>query len=438
MRLVQAVLPSPFVIAILLTFLTSVLALLLTEPLGSEPHIVQLFHNWESGVWDLLSFTMQMMLMLVLGHSLALSKPVQRLIRMLTAFATNNVRAAVMITTFSVLTGYFNWGLGLIFGAILCRKVGEYAQEQGIRLNYALMGACAYTALMVWHGGLSGSAPLTVAKDGHSLVAQTGVIPINETLFSSMNIRVFFCVLIALVGCAYLLARNSEFEMITLRSKKKRKEHHAEVLGAERLDRWEWFGRFFGLLILFVTVLRYRSLDAKYTILNLDMVNLILFGLALALHGSVARFIRSVEDAMRDATGILIQFPLYAGIMGMMTHSGLLDVFANYFITLSDPQSFPVFAFISSGLVNILVPSGGGQWQVQGPILVQAAQELHYPLSKTVMALAYGDQITNMLQPFWALPLLGITGLKAKHILPYSLLFMVLGAIIYVVALLYW
>jgi len=437
MKVVQKVLPSPFAIAVILTVVTSLLALLLTEPLGSDPHIVQLFYNWEAGVWSLLKFTMQMMLILVLGHSLALSKPVLAMIRNITGLCTSNARSAIIVTFISILTGYFNWGLGLILGAILARKVGEHAQEKGIPLNYPLIGACGYTSLMVWHGGLSGSAPLTIAKAGHSMEDAIGVMPISETLFSSLNFTVLAAIVVALPFLAWILGRNSQFDHVHIKSKHQKPKAHHGAHGAERLDHMIWFGRVFGLLILFVAFLRYRSMDDKFTYLNLDTVNLLLFGLSMSLHGSIYRFAHSVEHAIKDSTGILIQFPLYAGIMGLMTNSGLLEVFADFFIDLSNQKTFPFFAFLSSGIVNIMVPSGGGQWQVQGPILIEAAQELNYPLNRTVMALSYGDQITNMLQPFWALPLLGITGLKAKQILPYSLLFMLLGGSIYLGALLF-
>jgi len=437
MRLVERFLPSPFAIAIILTVFTSLLALLLTEPTGNEAHIVQLFYNWELGVWDLLKFTMQMMLMLVLGHSLALSKPVFKLIAKLTSFCTNNTSSAVIVTFVAVLTGYFNWGLGLIFGAILARKVAEHAQDIGYALNYPLIGACAYTSIMVWHGGLSGSAPLTIAKSGHSMVGVMGVVPISETLFSSMNIAVFFVILGLLPLLAYLLSKSTSYTNVEVAPKETEYSIVVNATGAERLDQWTWFGRIFGLLILFVALLRLLAVEDKFTFLNLDTVNLLLFGLSMTFHGSIAKFIRAVEAAMKDSTGILIQFPLYAGIMGIMNYSGLLVVFANFFIELSNPSTFPFFAFLSSGIVNVLVPSGGGQWQVQGPILIEAATHIGYPLNKTVMALAYGDQLTNMLQPFWALPLLGITGLKARQILPYTLIFMVLGACVYLGALLF-
>ncbi|MDC0189468.1 TIGR00366 family protein, partial [Flavobacteriales bacterium] len=135
-------------------------------------------------------------------------------------------------------------------------------------------------------------------------------------------------------------------------------------------------------------------------------------------------------------SGILIQFPLYFGIMGIMTESGLVDIFANFFVTISNPTTYPIFTMLSGGLVNIFVPSGGGQWAVQGIIVLQSAVDLNLPLSKSIMALVYGDQLTNMLQPFWALPLLGITQLKAKEILPYTIVLLCVGIVIFTTSLL--
>ena len=136
-----------------------------------------------------------------------------------------------------------------------------------------------------------------------------------------------------------------------------------------------------------------------------------------------------------SASGILIQFPLYFGIMGIMNSSGLVDVFANFFVNISNTTTYPIFTMLSGGLVNIFVPSGGGQWAVQGIIVLQSAIDLGVSIPKSIMALTYGDQLTNMLQPFWALPLLGITQLKAKEILPYTIMIMLLGFIIFSVCL---
>ena len=155
----------------------------------------------------------------------------------------------------------------------------------------------------------------------------------------------------------------------------------------------------------------------------------------MLLHRNFYNYIKSIDNAIRGASGILIQFPLYFGIMGVMTHSGLIQIMSDFFVSISNENTFPLFTFLSAGIVNIFVPSGGGQWAVQGPIIVEAANQLGTSLPKSIMALAYGDQLTNMLQPFWALPLLGITGLKAKEILPYTLILLVVGAIIFITGL---
>jgi short-chain fatty acids transporter len=161
-----------------------------------------------------------------------------------------------------------------------------------------------------------------------------------------------------------------------------------------------------------------------------------MLGLGIILHGNFKNFLKAVEEAIGGASGILIQFPLYFGIMGIMGSSGMINQISDFFVSVSTQTTLPIFTFFSAGLVNIFVPSGGGQWAVQGPLVLQSAVALNVPLSKAVMALSYGDQITNMLQPFWALPLLGITKLKAKEILPYTLLFMLVGSIIYIAGLL--
>jgi short-chain fatty acids transporter len=161
-----------------------------------------------------------------------------------------------------------------------------------------------------------------------------------------------------------------------------------------------------------------------------------LFGLGLMLHGSFRQFLEAAKEAIQGSVGIMLQFPLYAGIMGIMKYAGLVQIFSNSIVSMADGGSLPLFTFLSAAIVNVFVPSGGGQWAVQGPIFVDACQQLDVPVAKVVMALAYGDQLTNMMQPFWALPLLGITGLKAKEILPYTLFLMMLGILIYTAVLL--
>ena len=435
-RVFKALLPAPFTIAVVLTLVTFVLAYFLS-PEQETP--LSLIAYWEKGLWNspLLVFAVQMMLMLVLGHVLALTKTISHWIDKATLFCSNTAQAAAWVTLLTLIVSFFNWGLGLVFGAIFARKVGEYATKNNIPLNYPLIGAAGYSGLMVWHGGISGSAPIKIAEKGHFLEEQMGVISQSETIFSSMNISISLVLLIVLPSLMYVLGKKGESRIIELKTTPIENEK-VEIEGAERLDHSKILAYLFGGIIVFYCM--YKALilpqELSLSFITPNFINLFLLGLGILLHKNFYHFLQGVNQAISGASGILIQFPLYFGIMGIMNSSGLVGVFSDFFVSISNATTFPIFAFISAGIVNVFVPSGGGQWGVQGPIIIEAASQLNVPYWKAVMALAYGDQLTNMLQPFWALPLLGITGLKAKDILPYRLLLLLVGGSIFVIRLL--
>ncbi len=438
-KILKGVLPAPFTIAVILTLFTLLLALLITEQESAEDyHIIQLLSYWEKGIWDppLLVFAMQMMLMLVLGHVLALTKPINSIIEKATKFCTNTANSAAIITFSALLVALFNWGLGLIFGAIFARKVGEHASRKGIKLNYPLIGASGYSGLMVWHGGISGSAPIKIAEEGHFLAEKIGVISQAETIFSNMNIGISIILLITLPTLMYFIGKRNNGTKISLNTDNPQQEITSN--GAERIDHSKLIAYLFGSLILGFAFYKAFILpnDISLSIITPNYINLVLLGLAIIMHKNFYHFLRGVDNAISGASGILIQFPLYFGIMGIMNHSGMVQIMSDFFVSISTENTFPIFTFISAGIVNIFVPSGGGQWAVQGPIIVEAATQLDVSIPKSIMALAYGDQLTNMLQPFWALPLLGITGLRAKEILPYTLILLVAGTIIFISGLL--
>lgn len=452
----RAILPSPFAIALILTAIAFVLAFGLTKPEeAGVDYALDLMVFWEAGLWNspLLTFAMQMMLMLVLGHTLALTSPVERLIDSASKYCNSASSAAAIVCIFTLLVGFVNWGLALIFGAIFARKVGEHAQRKGIPINYPLVGAAGYTGMMVWHGGISGSSLVKVAEKGHLAALVSGAnqyelatampetITFSSTVFSGQNLLISLALLIALPALLYYIGKKSPITTLNLPSTpvvSYTPTHSVE--GAERLDYSRWLSALFGLFIIVIALYRALYLDQSGNLgfITPDYINFCLLGATMLLHKNLREFLDALGQAMGGASGILIQFPLYFGIMGVMNESGLVQVMAQFFISISNELTYPIFTFFSAGLVNFFVPSGGGQWMVQGPIVVQAAQALNIDLAKSIMALAYGDQITNMLQPFWALPLLGITGLKAKDLLPYTGLLMVVGSLIFIVGLLLW
>ncbi|GAB3646310.1 short-chain fatty acid transporter [Echinicola sediminis] len=376
---------------------------------------------WKEGFWSLLEFTLQMVLILVFGHVLAISRPVSFVLDRIASSVQNNTLAVLLTGAVTMVAGYFNWGFGLIVGAILARKIGEIALQKGFQVNYPLVVASGYLGMMVWHGGLSGSAPLKVAEKGHFLEKQMGVVPIEQTVLSSFNVGInlvlFFTVMMALWWL----------------SRKKYKAYPLAQL-RERAFQWKGKDRLGWVVGGLVTVLAlsefFTQKDDGFSFISLNYINFLLFGLGMVFHGSIRNYIQATGEALRGAVGIILQFPFYAGILGVFKSSGLLVLIADYFVRISSPETFPVLAFISAGLINLFVPSGGGQWALQGPVIVEAASKMGLSLPKMVMALAYGDQLTNMLQPFWALPLLAISGVAPKELLRYTLYFFLLGAVV--------
>jgi len=413
----------------------------LRQKAQKTPYFLALWTYWQGGFFKFLAFSMQMMLILVLGHVAALSRPANWLLERFTGLAGHSGWAVFAVALSSMLLGLFNWGFALIFSAVLVRKLGEAAAQKGQKIHYPLLGAAAYSCMLIWHAGLSGSAPLKIAEEGHEMAEQMGVIPIGQTLLSSLNLWVLGLSLAIIPAVLGLLGHFMRPPAVQLPQKPLAdRGEEVKLEGAARLDQWKPLAWGLGALMLFLAL--YQALilpiwvqktgfDWQFRFLNPNFLIFVLFGMAFLLHGRLSQFQQAVGQAIGGSSGILIQFPFYAGIMGIMFSSGLVDYFSAAFVQYASPQSFPFFTLCSAALVNFFVPSGGGQWLVQGPILIESAQQLDVPLYKAVLALCYGDQWSNMLQPFWALPLLGITGLKAQNLLPYTFLLFLLGGLIF-------
>ena len=431
----RRILPSPFSIAILLTIVTLLLTVFVSDKSTSE-----LVVAWQEGLWssDLLAFAFQMMLMLVLGHTLALSSFFDTLITWLVKPISTTAQAAAIVTFTTIVVAFFNWGLGLIFGAILARKLGESFTKKQLPLNYPLIGAAGYVGLMVWHGGISGSALTKVAESGHlrSIGHSTSLpeaIYYGDTVFSSMNLTAFASLLIFIPAIFYLLGKQVKAEVPKIKSVVVNSAQSSHLIGMEKLDQSSIVSKTIGILMVgFAGYLAIRFEGPFLGYITPNYINFSLLALCLLLHTNFSSFLNAIDDAIKGSSGILIQFPLYFGILALMQSGGLIALISNWFIAVSTANTLPLFTFFSAGIVNIFVPSGGGQWAIQGPILLEAATKLSVPLPKMILAMTYGDQLTNMLQPFWALPLLSITGLKAKEILPFTLILFLLGLLIFV------
>ena len=440
--------PDPFVLAVLLTFVTIGLALALTPAtLGT---VVDAWSS-EIGLWGLLKFAMQMALILVTGHAVASSPPVARLTRRIAQLPTSGAGAAALVAVLATTTAVLNWGLGLIVGAIAAREVGAAMERKGVRVHYPLLAASGYLGLMVWHGGFSGSAPLKVTRASgiaeiFGATPPIGPISLDQTLFSPFNLLITGGLLLLLPLMMALLTPRNEVAMQSASSFGVGEDE--QEAPAETTERKPWIPRILEetpfvswalLLLIGIWAWRYyfpASGPSGIRELTPDTVNLTMLALGLVLHRTPMNYVRAVEKAAAGTAGIILQFPLYAGIMGIMAATGLTAQFAVSLASLGDGGFLTLTTFFSAAVVNIFVPSGGGQWAIQGPIAVRAALDAGLDPARMVMAVAYGDQLTNMLQPFWALPLLAITRVAARDIVGYTAVAMIAGAIWIAVGLL--
>jgi len=429
-RIMQRYLPDPFLFVIILTFVVFGLGLIFTD---SGPY--QMAQHWGGGFWSLLTFSMQMVLVLVTGHVLASSHIFKKGLGSLASLAKSPGQAIVIVTVVSMIASLINWGFGLVIGALFAKELAKRVQD----VDYRLLIASAYGGFIVWHGGISGSIPLTIATEGHFSQDLIGIIPTDQTIFAGFNLLIILIMLLVLPVVNRLMMPSKD-QTVTVDPVLLEADVQAATIEqgamtpAEKLENSKIISLLIGILGLVFLFYYFATNGFK---LNLDIVNFLFLFLGILFHGTPKRFLEAVVNAVKGASGIIIQFPFYAGIMGMMTASGLAAVMSEGFVSISNEFTFPFFTFLSAGVVNFFVPSGGGQWAVQAPVMLEAAQTLGVSIPKTAMAVAWGDAWTNLIQPFWALPALAIAGLKAKDIMGYCVLMLVVSGVIISVGMLF-
>ncbi|MBI2889908.1 MAG: short-chain fatty acid transporter [Nitrospirae bacterium] len=423
--------PDSFVIVFILTLLVFGLAKGLTPSSWSA-----LVQGWGDGLWALLAFSAQMCLIMIAGHLLA-STPVFKLILGRLASWPKGPRSAIFLVALtSMLLALLNWGLSLIGSAVLVREVARHRRDT----DYRLMVASGYLGLgAVWHAGFSGSAPLLVATSDHFLAKQIGVIPITQTTLSPFNLTLTLAVLVVLSLAGILLHPRSTVPGAPVEA---RTESGSDATAApprtpaERLERSPWVTRC--LAVLGVGYLVIIFVNKGPNAIDLNTVILILLVLSLWLHRSTKRFLSEAEEGTRAIWGVLIQFPLYSGIFGVIKSSGLQDVLADAFVALSSPERFPFLTLVYSGVLNYFVPSGGAKFAIEAPYIMEAAQRLGVEYPRTILAYAWGDTLTDIIQPFWAIPLLGFAKVEFREIMGYCLLYFFIYAPLVMAAFYFW
>ncbi|MBQ8590398.1 MAG: short-chain fatty acid transporter [Firmicutes bacterium] len=422
-------LPDPFLFAIILTIVTFVGSMVGT---GLGPfELVEAWGN-SKGFWGLLSFSMQMALVLVLGSAMASAPACKRALGAIASCAKNK-RSAIVITTFvSTICCWLNWGFGLIAAALLAKEIAKRVRD----VDYPLLIASAYSGFVIWHAGLSGSIPLQMGAEGGTKILDVVYFaPTSETIFHPCNLGMVLVILLFMPFVNYAMHPDAEHTITVNPEVLVEEEERTYTVDtpAEKLEhsRILWA---ITMALGLVYIVRYFIL--KGFNLDLNIVNMIFMFIGLLLHGNLRKYVDAIGDAASGAAGILLQFPWYAGIMGLMvatnpeTGVSLASIIANFFTNISNNVTFPVLTFLSAGIINFFVPSGGGQWAVQAPIVMPAATEMAIDYGRSAMAIAWGDQWTNMIQPFWALPALGVAGLKARDIMGYLVIVTIFTGIV--------
>ncbi|HCK61362.1 MAG TPA: serine--pyruvate aminotransferase [Gemmatimonadetes bacterium] len=437
---VERWMPSPFVFAILLTYVAAVAAFV-----SEGSSIADVAMAWYGGFWNLLTFAMQMVIILVTGTVVAYHPSVRGGIQKLVQLPSNGRQAVVLVGIGSMLVGWISWGLGLIFGAILAREMGKAANKSGMAVHYPLLAVAGYLGMsLTWGWGLSSSAGLLQATDGNIFMAQgiiDRVVPATEWVFHSYPLILTGMSILYGSLMLWLLAppdqnargieqfvdleeHRGEGDQAGTGSTELTQASHDLESPADRIDNSKILGGILAAtgLVLFGVAFVTQGLGA----LNLNVFNFGFLVIGMLLYSSPARYQQEFNDAVKGSAGVILQFPFYAGIIGIMTGTGLVDTMTEALLSIATQDTFPMVAWMTGGALNIFVPSAGGEWAIVGGPMLLAAQELGVPLGQTIAAYAVGDAHTNLLNPFWAIPLLAITGLRARDMFGYGITMMLL------------
>lgn len=426
--IMQRWLPDAFIFAILLT-----LIVLLCGVAAEGQSPLSMVRFWGDGVWNLLVFSMQVTVTLVTGSVLAQSPAIKSVLAAIAKVAKTPAQAIILMTAISLICGWVSWGFGLITSALMAQQIAR--QVKGV--HYPLLVASAYSGMVIWHAGLSGSIPLKIAvADGDMLGKLLGgeTVPLSATIFS-WEVLLTCGVLLVTLPVVFRLMMPEPEETREMPSDSYVEQPEVSTPPSTPAE-WVERSRIPLLLLGLLGAAYLVDFFMKGGSVGLNTVNFIFMVSGLLLHRSATSYLAAINEAVKGLSGIVLQFPLYAGIMGMMAHSGLASSMSAWFIAISNESTFTLFTFLSAGVVNFFVPSGGGQWAVQAPIVIPAAQSLGVPLNHAAMAVAFGDAWTNMIQPFWALPLLGIARLGIKDIMGYCTVALLWSGLVFGTAML--
>jgi len=429
--LFEQYMPDPFVVAIGLTILVVVTALFFAP----HPSPSVILSSWYDGVFAIFGFAFQIIMILVAGHALAQAPPVQRVLEKVVTLAKTPNQAVVLTFLVSAASTWLNWGFGMVIGALLAREVASR-----LRVDFAWLVAAAFSGWMVWSVGLSGTIPLAQITHGSSLnivEKVTGhLLPFGDTVFAIYTLvpTVLFIVIMPFV-LVLLRPPPEEMEVYTPPSESPAAEPPEKKLSFARQAERSPIGSVLMVLMgfaYFLTMLLKGTLS-----LDINTIIFIFILLGLALHRSPIEYGTAIRQAAKLTGSFMLQYPIYGGIMGIMTGTGLAQAISIAVSNAATASTLPLFSFLASLLITLIIPSGGGHWAVQGSFTVPAAVHLHASLGATTMAVAFGEQVADMIHPMWALPIVAVAGIGVQRVLGFTAFTFLVGVVLYGTALVF-
>lgn len=416
--------PDAYVFACMAVLIVAIAALLM----GRTPMEVSV--DFGKSFWGLVPFTMQMAFVVIGGYIVAASPPVKKCIVFLAKFPQSPKVAVAYVGFMAMMVSLLSWAMSMIFAGMLMKEISKR-----LRVDYRAMGAAGYLGLgSIWALGLSSSAALLMATKSSippALYKISGLIPLNLTLFTWQNLVLIIVLLVLSTWICYASCPVGD-KAKTLEDAGIKQQEDEVIPEKEKATRPgdipelnPFLNMLIGLLLLIYIVDVFMT-KGGLAALDLNIFNIIFLCVAILFHKTPRAFLRAVSKSIPMVGGILIQFPLYAGIFGMLMGSGLNDVMAHFFVTISTQESLPVIGGIYSAILGLFLPSGGGKWVVEAPYLLEAANQLKVNLAWMVQVYNAAEALPNFINPFWMLPLLGLTGIRARDLAGFSILQLIL------------
>lgn len=420
-NMMQKYLPDPFTIAWLITLVVCIMALGITK---TPP--LEIVSAWGQHFFGILAFAMQMTLVVVTGYALAVSPVVHNFLKSLVRIPKTPIQTVLFVAFLSMILYYMNWGLGLIAGALLAKEAGKQHSD----VDFRLLVTAAFCGIIVTHGGLSASIPLLISTKGHFLEKEIGLIPLSQTIFGTQSLAITIGLVIAIpLACTLLFPKKENMVLVDPAVFEEEKSEpdmpEGVVTLADRFDRSRILK--YSLALMGAT---YLGMELSKGVFNLNILIFLFLILGIFAHGSLLSYSKALTKGALSCGGIILQFPFYAGIMGIMEGSGLVHVISDGLLRLATHDTFEIYCYLSSLIISIFVPSAGGHWVVQAPFMLPAAAKLGVEPWRVAMGVAWGESIWNIVCPFWALPVLAIAKVGLRDLIGFSVILFLIGNVV--------